>query len=538
MKAFFDEMERILPGEKKALVACREIDGTIIRLNNMAKQLLGADTGNNLLTALQKVSEKKIPELLTKLDTYSFLPLLIGGKRYVADSFFDAGDDPAVRYVVILPERSATLQYLYYKYDACLKYAFSAEGQKNRLDAITSVLYAILFLYDADRAYIFEIDPDIECLADIYSCSRTDLSDEVATVRSIGRAGIDWFLASWDSGEILLEENYSKEAYAGTELYEQLYLYKDNWSYIILPLDRELGIRCFIGIDNIRQNLYDTAILRQLTKTIAHQMYIDQLKSHVAASNSLAASLRHMPENRLYVNLFSKFAVSSRYGEQRDFSGTSVQCSLFLVYLLVNRTRNITARELADILWPNELIDNPYNMIKNVAFRARKICDSFYDRQVIIAKNGSYTINPELEIVLDIEEFEKNCRKARNTTLSPETRKAACAKAFELYTGKLLSGYDAEPWFTTRAYYYSLMYNDMLKEYVSLLMLEGDDLTVFDVISRASDIEMVDSEIYLQMIEMLVKNGKRSLAREYYLRIAKTLQTEDDRKARKIISEK
>lgn len=538
MKAFFYGMEQILPGAGKALLACRETDGIIIQLNDTAKRLLAADVGGHLLTALQKVSEKKIPEQLTKPDTYSFLPLLIGGKRYVVDSFLSAGDDPAVRYVVILPEKAATLPYLYYKYDACLKYAFSAAGQKSRLDAISSVLHAILFLYGADRAYIFEIDPDIECLADIYSCSRTDLSDEVAAVRSIGREGIDWFLSSWDSGEILFEENYSKEAYAGTELYEQLYLDKDNWNYIILPLDREFGIRCFLGIDNIRQNFYDTAILRQLTKTIAHQMYIDQLKIHVAASNNLAVSLRHMPENRLYVNLFGKFAISSRYGEQRDFSGASVQCSLFLVYLLVNRTRNITARELADILWPDELIDNPYNMIKNVAFRARKICDSFYDRPVIIAKNGSYTINPELEIVLDIEEFEKSCRKAKNTTLPPDTRKAACAKAFELYTSKLLSSYDAEPWFTTRSYYYSLMYNGMLKDYLALLMLEGDDLTVFDVISKASDIEMVDSEIYLQMIEMLVKNGKRGLAREYYLRIAKTLQAEDDRKARKIISDK
>ena len=78
------------------------------------------------------------------------------------------------------------------------------------------------------------------------------------------------------------------------------------------------------------------------------------------------------------VTMFGGFKLETCRGSLDGADMTSRQSCLLLLYLLCNRERVIPVNELAETLWPDQLLDNPYNMVKNVAFRLRR---NFADRK-------------------------------------------------------------------------------------------------------------------------------------------------------------
>ena len=73
-----------------------------------------------------------------------------------------------------------------------------------------------------------------------------------------------------------------------------------------------------------------------------------------------------------------------------------------LVYLLCNRHRDVSIQELGDVLWPDQSVASPYNMIKNIVLRTRRVLERVTDEQFIVINNGIYGINPELTITMEI----------------------------------------------------------------------------------------------------------------------------------------
>ena len=148
---------------------------------------------------------------------------------------------------------------------------------------------------------------------------------------------------------------------------------------------------------------------------------------------------------------------------------SSVQCSRFLLYLLKNRSRTIPVREIADVLWPDQLIDNPYSMVKGVAFRVRKILDSICPQKLVVAKSGTYAINDKLTLIIDTEEFDLLCDRVHSSKISDVDRQLIYEKLLRVYKGDMLPNYESEIWLMGWIGYYQIKYLDILKEYLTLL---------------------------------------------------------------------
>lgn len=393
---------------------------------------------------------------------------------------------------------------------------------------VMAILRAALFVYAADRAFVIEYDKNLQCLEDVYSLFRTGYSDRIDRIRAIGQSGVEMFDAMWNSGKPIAQKNYIKKEESEVlqaSLYEKL----DTWSNTIVPFNKESGIRCFLCVDNVRRYFGSTSVLSNLTNLIANVMFSTRLSQSTNAARHLSAELSHMPEKAMRIYLFGGIKIETSLGMENDINLLSSKCGTFFVYLLSNRQRLVPVRELADALWPDELIDDPYNMIKNVAFRTRKIFSNIVQGHVIVAGNGTYKINSDLEIWLDIEEFERQFRRASDIARSDSERLEACKKAFDLYSGAMLPNLDCERWLVNRICYYQLMYSQLVQTYTLLLKEKNDCMTMFDVVAKATEVELMDSSVHITLIVALLKNHKNKLAKRYYSRIRDQLSAEENK---------
>lgn len=86
----------------------------------------------------------------------------------------------------------------------------------------------------------------------------------------------------------------------------------------------------------------------------------------------------------------------------------------FLQYLIVNHRRNVPSEELIDRFWAEGSSD-PINALRGMLHKIRRyLRDMFPEKEdMIVTLRGSYGWNPDLQLVLDSEQFEEACREAR-----------------------------------------------------------------------------------------------------------------------------
>lgn len=470
---------------------------------------------------------------------YDFRPMRIS--RYdgevILDSAYLEDGESVLRIDVISPVGIQNRQSYYCKLElASNGQRWDTISNRDVDEDVPEILKAVLFTYAADRAYVVEFDTNLKCLADLYTRSRIGFDDTISTVRTIGDEGLKYFADMWNSGREDCMEEYKKDDYKSGELYSQLYDSISSWSYMIVPFRRQSGIRCFLCVDNVRRFFGKQTLLRNYALMIENCMYSAKLYESTLAARSLASELSHIPEDTLKIYLLGGLRTTTSAGIQQELNSSSTQCGTFFVYLLSNRHRLVPVRELSDVLWPDELVDNPYNMIKNVAFRTRKMFENICDKPVIVASSGTYQINNELKIWLDVEEFEKQCKKAKDSSLSRNHRLNACKKAFNLYSGGMLPNFDSETWLMTRICYYQILYCELIKVYIGLLNEENDYTLMFSIVAQAMERERLDSDIHLMLMEALMRNGRRDLAKNYYGKIKPYLTKSEDTQFRSMWS--
>lgn len=230
--------------------------------------------------------------------------------------------------------------------------------------------------------------------------------------------------------------------------------------------------------------------------------------------------------NEVRVNMFGGFHVETSLGRMSAADISSRQSCLLLIYLLCNRGRVAPIYELAEALWPDQLLDNPYNMIKNVAFRLRRHLSAICAKPLIVAYHGTYILDPELNFAVDCDLFDALIRQYYRTANSDPERLAA---AIRLYRGSLLPGFDSELWLIARTQYYKSAFRKAVLDYACWLRRQNNFLALYAVLRDALSICPREASLHVAMVHALAQDKGPAAGRQYLQSAAPLLSQTEQR---------
>ena len=440
---------------------------------------------------------------------------------FVSSSLFESGDK-RLRFDIISPMSVGDTDedYLYTMLfeSAYLQIETPYRGIDYPEENILECLTAALNLYQADRAFILELDEELDACQLLFSKAReepeTDPDDRFNDAVFSGNL----FSGFMKKGEPFL---FTSEQLGLSHPLEYKWLldHKIN-NMMAVPFTTRTALVAFFCVTNVGRFWNKTSFLTLSTKALANEIRAMYMRKLIRAAKYKSSELS---DDDIVINLFGGFEINTNIGSIDFTDLSSLQCSRFLLYLLKNRSRTIPVREIADVLWPDQLIDNPYNMVKGVAFRVRKILDDICPKKLVVAKSGSYAINDQLTLILDTEVFDRLSERLKNTSLTDEEKQQIYESGLRVYKGDMLPSHESEIWLLGWIAYYQIKYLEFLKDYLNLLSDTGQYVKLYETVSNVLTIGYDDSDIHASMIDALLCQNKTDMAKSYYMRVEKYL---------------
>jgi DNA-binding SARP family transcriptional activator len=221
----------------------------------------------------------------------------------------------------------------------------------------------------------------------------------------------------------------------------------------------------------------------------------------------------------LHIKTLGRFHISHA-GHELDESNLKMKQLLTLLsYLTYNKDKQVHLDTLYPILWPGENSDNPSHALRNLVYRIRTILKKELDPDVnyiLTLENNSYCWNPEIEVVSDIEQFEKCAKIGADTKLSAKKRVEALLEADSLYLNDFMIALANQDWITPIATYYRYIYNTAAANLTELLLNEGRLDEALKVCLKASAIDSLNEKTHRNIIDIYFRLGQTELAIKYY----------------------
>ena len=208
------------------------------------------------------------------------------------------------------------------------------------------------------------------------------------------------------------------------------------------------------------------------------------------------------------ITLFGGFGLYKDGAPILENLSNTRKTKLFLCYLLLNKDKPISHKELFELLWSGEDYANPGTALRTLLYRYRAMIETSHIDALnnsIISRRGAYQWNPDLDISIDIYEFEAASRKALETINSDEKKTMLLRRALDLYTGNLLPDSNAEHWVVPKAVALRDLYIRVALEYIQMLKAKDDFSAIIDVCNEVQEYIPVSLEIENEMTLALQK---------------------------------
>lgn len=199
-----------------------------------------------------------------------------------------------------------------------------------------------------------------------------------------------------------------------------------------------------------------------------------------------------------------------------DKLGASKKKISLLEYLILNRKRPASVKDLFETLWPDDNNTNPENALKTLVSRLRKNLEDFGLRSAIVTKNGAYMWNPDLECWVDIYELETLCDELQKLRAINDDTQQRFERLLLLYSSDLLGNTAMDSWAVTKSMHYHNLYLKAIYHYIALLNDKKRYNDVVRVCRIALEIDTLDSMLNLELMSALLKLGRHKEAMAQY----------------------
>lgn len=219
----------------------------------------------------------------------------------------------------------------------------------------------------------------------------------------------------------------------------------------------------------------------------------------------------------LSIRMLGEFSFTFGKNKISDSNNRSKKVWLLLAYLLCQKGRIISRKELINLLWGDDpSTSNPENTLKITFHRARTLLDQLWPsagRELILHQESGYTWNTEIPMTLDTETFEALCRA---DAANEDARLQAALDALQLYQGDFLSKLSSEPWVIPVTTHFHNLYIQTILEVCPLLSAEGRQKEAADICRAALAVEPYHEPLYQQLMQALLELGDQKGAMAVY----------------------
>lgn len=201
-----------------------------------------------------------------------------------------------------------------------------------------------------------------------------------------------------------------------------------------------------------------------------------------------------------------------------------------LKYLLLHHKQNIPREVLMEVFWPDAELETARNSLNVAMHNLRKALRAVLQQPIIVYQYGAYSLDPSLQVWLDVDEFEK-CIKAGQHFESRDQLKAAVAQyesAISLYQGDLLEQNPYEEWIIQDRERLRVAYLDTVERMSQIYFHQENYAACITVCQRILSYDPCREDAYCLLMRCYSRQGQDHLALRQYQNCVKALHNELD----------
>jgi DNA-binding SARP family transcriptional activator len=201
-----------------------------------------------------------------------------------------------------------------------------------------------------------------------------------------------------------------------------------------------------------------------------------------------------------------------------------------LKYLLLHHKQEIPREVLMDIFWPDSDADAARNNLNVAMHNLRQVLRSASDTAIIRFEDGAYGLSDNLEVWLDVEEFERCIKKgqqleARNQTADALTNYEI---ATNLYEGDFLADSPYENWTVIEREHLQIAYLETLDHISQIYFHQEHYAACISQCQILLDHDRCREDVHFRLMQCYGRLGQAPLAMRQYQICVEALRDELD----------
>ena len=185
-------------------------------------------------------------------------------------------------------------------------------------------------------------------------------------------------------------------------------------------------------------------------------------------------------------------------------------CALF-AFFVCNHKQSVSKGKIIDSFWQES--ENPANALKYAVHRLRaglKKIGGDLDENAIITTASGYQLNPEMEVELDTEEFEKLVLKGKS-----EKKLLLLEQACDMYHGDFMEG-SKEEWVLVDRGYYTSIFTQLCHAMAEHFMKKKQNEKAIEYCERGLRTDEFSESLIYTYLKVLILEKRYSYAQTFY----------------------
>lgn len=264
-----------------------------------------------------------------------------------------------------------------------------------------------------------------------------------------------------------------------------------------------------------------SALAHVLHRAMAQQKAIESAK--LAPTPDLVTSSKDVA-----INFFGDMEICTKKGILSERFFNSPKSSRVITYIILNPKTAHPPLEIYHALWPDECVEPEVagRNIRGYVYRFRQAFSLICDYPLIESTPNGYRLNPNLNIITDVQQFDRLVEAARQS--SSEIQKInLMKKAVKLYRGPIFRGAQNEHWIISQVNLYRLRYVSLVNDLLHALAETQDYACVQHYALNAIDLMAGNLKAHYWLVVSTYHLGSIALAKNELLRAKEILTSEE-----------